>query len=185
MRSWKSALSVFLLAAVVAGCGTRASAPRLDIAAARIERRGDGVWLSAGCTWRPSAAMLDALDHGIALTLRLRLVAEAPARLGWHADIHASERRVELRYFPLTRQYQWRDLDQGTLRSFDVRASALAAIERLELPLPGWSDVGAERYRLAVDLDTDALPGALRLPALVREGWRQSRAELTWPARAG
>lgn len=129
--------------------------------------------------------MLDALDHGIALTLRLRLAAEGSGWLGWHVIVDARERRVELRYFPLTRQYQWRDLDGGSVRSFDVRASALAALERLELPLPIWYDTGAVRYRLVIELDTDALPGALRLPALVREAWRQPRAELTWPARAG
>lgn len=178
--------SSLVFAAMLAGCGMdgRVGDPQLEIAAARVEQRVDGVWLVADCAWRPSATMLDALDHGIALTLKLRVIAEASPRFGWHAGLGVSERRIELRYFPLTRQYQWRDLDRGTLRSFDVRASAFAALEKLEFPLTDWNDADAARYRLVVELDTDALPGALRLPALVRGDWRQPRAERTWPVRA-
>ena len=126
--------------------------------------------------------MLDALDHGIPLTLELDLTRERRGVLGWQVqrrELH----RLELRYFPLSRNYQLRDLDRATMRSFGVRAAALAALSRMELPLAEASmrAVVPERQRLRIRLDGTALPGALRLPALVDPAWRQDEVERTWP----
>lgn len=174
-----------LLVLALAACSAAADAPRLDIAAARLERRGDGLWLVADCRWQPSAAMLDGLDHGVALTLDVDVAARAPGWLGAWRPTTARRHRLELRYFPLTRQYQWRDVARGPLRSFAVRSAALSSLERLELPLDIPARDTATRWTLRVGLDTEALPGALRLPALVRPEWRQPPAVLRWTGRAG
>jgi hypothetical protein len=169
---------VFLLL-LLGGCGKGADEPSLRIVGAQFEQRGDVRWLVADCRWEPSEAMIEALEHGIALTLAVRVEA-APA--GWFGrTAHSSEQHVELRYFPLTRTYQWRHREDGSMRSYAVRSSALSALERLELPLG--NDFGTEeRGMLRIALDTAALPGALQLPALLQREWRQPRASYAWPA---
>jgi hypothetical protein len=129
--------------------------------------------------------MLEGLDHGIALTLEVRVSAQGTPHLGWARTQAESTHRLELRYFPLTRQYQWRDAQRGSVRSYALRSAALSALERMEVPLGADFPTDAAQFTLRVDLDTAALPGALRLPALVRTEWRQGAAEYTWPGRAG
>lgn len=173
MRSTILLLAVLILA----GCSKSPEAPQLRIAAAQFEQRGDTRWLVADFRWEPSDAMIEALEHGIALTLAVRVEAR-PAH--WYdSATHRSEQHVELRYFPLTRTYQWRHREDGSMRSYAVRSTALSALERLELPLG--NDFGAEESgTVQVALDTAALPGALQLPTLLQREWRQPRASLTW-----
>jgi len=173
-------LLLVLAMLLLGACGKAADAPRLRIAGAQFEQRGDGRWLVADCRWQPSEAMIEALEHGIALTLAVRV--ETPS-VHWYArPARTSEQHVELRYFPLTRTYQWRHREDGSVRSYAVRSSALSALERLELPLG--ADFGVEdRGALRIALDTAALPGALQLPTLLQSQWRQPRASFTWPAQ--
>ena len=106
------------------------------------------------------------------------------AQVRWHR---------ELRYFPLTRQYQLRDPDGAETRSYAARASLIAAITDLRLDLPvNWSAPAlqggtAQRYSLRIELERDNLPGALRLPALIDASWRLSTGSYTWlvPPTAG
>ncbi|HEX6833104.1 MAG TPA: DUF4390 domain-containing protein, partial [Rudaea sp.] len=126
--------------------------------------------------------VLDALDHGIALQFKIDLAAQGAARLFWHPDLAQRETRIELRYFPLSRQYQWRDLDRGDTRNYSGRASLIAALEDLHLPVPdGFRGADVRRYRIRIELEREALPGALRLPALLDPKWRMS-GDYAWPA---
>jgi hypothetical protein len=131
--------------------------------------------------------VLDALDHGIALDFALTLQAQTPAWLGRHHTLLHSERHLQLRYFPLSRQYQLRDLDLGDTRSYPSRTMLIAAFEDLRLQLPPeWNatagnSIGAQRYELHIELQRDNLPGAMRLPALLLSDWRLSTGDYTWP----
>ena len=169
-----------LLALLLQGCAAPQSS--LYLGAARIDTRAATGLLVLECDWRPSPEMLDALDHGIPLTLQFELSRERRGALGWRVQQRETH-RLELRYFPLTRNYQLRDLGRELVRSFGVRAAALAAFSRMELPLGAASirAVAPERQRLRIALDSAALPGALRLPALVDAAWRQAVVERTWP----
>lgn len=169
-----------LLALGLQACAPGASS--LKLSDARIDQHAGVPVLVLECDWKPSSEMLDALDHGIPLTLQLELARERHGLFGWQTQ-QREEHRLELRYFPLSRNYQLRDLDRATVRSFGVRAAALAALSRLELPIAGASmrAVAPERQRVRIELDSTALPGALRLPALVDAAWRQAAVERTWP----
>jgi len=145
----------------------------------------DAGTLAARLEWRPDARVLEALDNGIALQFDVRVKARgAPTLLG-RPTLALQTRHLQLRYFPLSRQYQLRDLDLNQARSYAARALALAALEDLRLPLPAWNGANAEGFSLEIALDRDALPGALRMPALLLPAWRLCRGEYAWPARTG
>jgi len=176
MRSWKNAISI-LCCLALAAC---ASAPALVVRSAALQ----GGVLNARLDWTPDAGVLAALDHGIALDFVVHVRAEGAAHFGWRNTLAATERHIELRYYPLSRQYQWRDLDRGETRSFAARALLLASLEDLRLPLT-LDARGADRFVLDVALDRDTLPAALRVPALLRPSWRIASGDFAWSAPAG
>ena len=178
MRLWRNITSVSVCA-VLAACAQAPDA--LSVRSASIDA---GV-LSTQFVWQPDANVLDALDHGIALDFTVTLQAQTNATLGWRRTLRTQRRHLQLRYYPLTRQYQLRDLDRGQTRSYAARSLALAALENLRLPLPGWQVPDARRYQLRITLNRNALPGALRLPALLRPAWHISSGDYVWSARAG
>jgi hypothetical protein len=178
MQCWKKILSVLGAAALVA-CAAGNDTAQLRIRAADVAPGA----LTARLEWEPSEAVLDALDHGIALDFVFDLRAYAPGRFGWNATLGRAQRHVELRYFPLSRRYQLTDLDRGETRSYAARALLIAALEDLRLGLPdNWAGSGARSYALSVDLDRDRLPGALRLPVLLRTDWRLFSGDYSWQA---
>ncbi len=177
MRCWTRPISLLCLF-VLAAC-TRLP-DRMHVDQAVI----DGSTLSLRLQWQPDADVLNALDHGIVLDFVVDLRAQHDIGLGLYRTLAEQHRHLQLRYYPLSRRYQLRDLDRGTTRSYTVRAAALAALEDLRLPLNDWRVPKTSRYQVAVRLDRDALPGALRLPALLRPAWRISSETYTWHAGA-
>lgn len=189
MQLWKKFTNILFL--VVAGATTAACARTDD--GARFSVREAAVaagTLSAQLDWQPGETLLDGLDHGIPLVFDISLSAQAPGRLGLQANLAQQHWRRELRYFPLTRRYQLRDPDNlhaaAAAPSYAVRALAIAALADLRLPLdPALAAAPAQRYVLRIDLERDALPGALRLPALFDADWRLSTGNHAWQARSG
>ncbi len=179
MRYWKNIVSA-AAAILLAACSAGGDDAPLRISGATIDQ---GV-LTARLRWQPDEAVLDALDHGIVLDFVLDLRAYGAARFGWRDTLASAQRHVELRYFPLSRRYQLRDLDRGETRSYAARALLTAALEDLRLELPADWPRSAAGYALRVDLDRDRLPGALRLPALLRSEWRLSSGDYSWQTSA-
>jgi hypothetical protein len=178
MRLWKNIISI-LFCFALAAC---ARAPQAFIVHSAAV---DSATLAARLEWRPDALVLEALDNGIALQFDVRVKAQGAATLFWRPTLAVQTRHLQLRYFPLSRQYQLRDLDLNQARSYAARALALAALEDLRLPLSAWNAPHAERYQLDIALDRNALPGALRMPSLLLPAWRLCRGEYAWPARTG
>lgn len=189
MRRWKKSRSIlFLIAAAVLAmaCARRDDGARLKVREATVS----GGVLSAQLDWQPNDVLLDGLDHGVPLVFEITLVAQAPGSFGWQASLASQRWRRELRYFPLTRQYQLRDPDRPRdatqTRSYPVRAYLIAALSDLRLPLDAqMAAAAAQRYVLRIDLERDSLPGALRLPALIDADWNLSTGNYAWPARSG
>lgn len=178
MQLWKKIISI-LFCLVTTACAQ--TPPAFVVRSASITAGT----LAARLEWRPDARVLEALDNGIALGFDVNVQAQGRANWSGRSTLAEQTRHLQLRYFPLSRQYQLRDLDLNQARSFSARALALAALEDVRLALPEWRVAGAERYRLQIALDRDALPGALRLPALFLPAWRRCNGEYAWSARAG
>jgi len=194
MRSSRSPASVIArasaalaLACAIAGCGALAAQQpgTLVIRGAHIAGTSDAPTLEIGIDCKLSGPMQDALDHGIPLTFRIRVDASRWRLLPSDARI---SQRIELRYFPLSRRYQVRDLDAPVeVRSFATPGNLLAALTAMRLPLPTAFAAlpGGAPVRVGIELETATLPGALRLPAVFEPAWQLSSAEYTWQARAG
>jgi hypothetical protein len=165
-----------LLALSLAGCGFAQQTPGdLVVRSARVTSNGDTANLALALDGRLSGPMQDALDHGIPLTLRVDLHA------GRWPHAQDAARRVELRYFPLSRRYQLHVLDSTDVRTFAAPASLIAALGDLRIGLPQeFAALPADTsLRIEVGLDPAALPSALRLPALFEPAW-QLAADYTW-----
>lgn len=188
MQCSKSLASAIVLAAcALAGCGAlaRQEPGTLAIRSAHLSGAPDAPTLLLALDCRLSGPMQDALDHGIPLTFRIRVDA---GRWRYLPASVASEQRIELRYFPLSRRYQLRDLDaSGDVRSFATPGYLLAGLSSLRLPLPAAFATlpGHTPMRVDAGLDTAALPGALRLPALFEPAWQLEAAEFAWQILAG
>ncbi|HET6631717.1 MAG TPA: hypothetical protein VFG73_03305 [Rhodanobacteraceae bacterium] len=156
---------VLLLAAFLALAGCQpGEAPRLVIDAAAIHRQGGAAELRARIDFRPSEVQLDALEHGVPLVLGLTVGGDGaapPARLN-----------LSLRYFPLSRRYRLRVEPGAQDASFALRGYLFDALDRLRVPLAHDPCVAPGSCRIEVHFDYAALPGALRLPALLRGAWR-------------
>ena len=181
------ALAALGLACAIAGCGALAAQQpgTLVVRNARVAGTTDAPMLEVGIDCKLSGPMQDALDHGIPLTFRIRVDASRWRLLP--SDARA-EQRIELRYFPLSRRYQVRDLDAPVeVRSFPTPGYLLASLNAMRLPLPaGFATLEHDAaVRVGVELETSSLPGALRLPALFEPAWQLSSAEYTWQAGAG
>jgi len=190
MRSSKSLVSAACVAAgllLLGGCGALAEQHpgTLTIRVARVTGTPDAPMLELGLDCRLSGPMQDALDHGIPLTLQIHIEAGRWRLLP--ADAR-SDQRIELRYFPLSRRYQLRDLDAAAdVRSFATPGYLLAGLNSLRLPLPATFANLQRGTPVHVDagLETAALPGALRLPALFEPAWQLSAVEYTWQPAPG
>lgn len=159
-------LAPALLALMIVGlsaCSASEDRPQLELSDASIVPDGDGAILNVDLRFQPSAVQLDALEHGVPLILNLRVSdnrgsTQASTQLG-------------LRYFPLSRRYQLRLGTDGD-RSFALRGYLLDSLQRLRLPLPHDPCARAGQCRVEARFDYSRLPGALRLPALLRTQWR-------------
>lgn len=180
MQFYKNAISIFF-AIFLIGCSNSTTSQRsgsLQIHSAIVEQHNDNAWLIIALRWNPSAAMLEALNQGIPLTLQLTLQAEEETKMGWYYRVGTSEHHLELHYYPLSRQYQLREIESNNVRNFSGSAYLFSNLEELRFRLD--SDIPTQqqslRYILSVTLDTATLPGALRLPALIDPDWNINKS---------
>ncbi|MBU6198526.1 MAG: DUF4390 domain-containing protein [Xanthomonadaceae bacterium] len=177
MRLWTKIISI-LSCAVLTACAQAPGA--FVVRSAALE----GAALIVRSDWHPAPQVLDALDHGIELPFVVTLQALRPGDFEMEKSAQI-RRHIRLRYFPLSRQYQMRDLEDATTRNYVVRALAVQAMENLRLTLAGTDTAGVTQWRVRIALDRDALPGALRLPALLQSAWHMDSETYTWRAQAG
>jgi hypothetical protein len=167
---------------VLGGCGaiTQQTPGVLVVRSARVDAGGATPTLDIGLDCRLSGPMQDALEHGIPLTLRVDL------RGGTWLNATRVSQRVELRYFPLSRRYQLRELGVDDVRNFATPAYLVAALGALRVSLPPTiAQLPASTpWTVSVALDPAALPGALRLPALFEPAWRLASADYAWTVAA-
>ena len=177
------ACAMVLSLLLLAGCSLLAEQTpgTLSVRDVRLDVLAGYAQIDLDLDCRLSGPMQDALEHGIPITLQIDVRAGR-----WPNRLAQAAPRIELRYFPLSRRYQLREVGSGEMRSFVTSAHLLDALGSLRLTLPPAFATLPPMTSLHVTaaIDPAALPGALRLPALFEPAWRLAATETTWPRAA-
>jgi len=126
----------------------------------------------------------EALSKGIGLTLIVETELQRASLAALFFGIEKREERFQIEYQGLSNRFQLTRLRDGSKDDFATLSETLGSIERYSArhPLPeGVTPRDRLQIRLRVTLDRGALPGPLRLIALVLEDWRLDSSWSRWP----
>ncbi len=145
-------------------------------------RLSDGVfYVTARIDYRISDEALEALQSGVALTIRLEIEVTQIRRFWPDREVASLQQAFQLSYQPLTEHYIVKNLNSGEQDSSATLYSALNRIGRVvDLPVIDASLLdpdGNYRISLRTVLDTNTLPGPLRLVAFWTD---ELRLESDW-----
>lgn len=143
--------------------------------------------IHAGIDFQPGPRVLEALDHGVTVPIRLA------TRIGpvWKVLAVADQtrnHRFEIRYLPLIRHYELTDLKSGEQVSYPRLSMVLD-----ELAEPRWMDTrftadqrAGRRWRVQarVEIDRTRLPSPMRLPVWFDRNWGLGGSWHTWQLEA-
>jgi hypothetical protein len=182
LRIW---LGQFLAALLLTICPVRAATEGIHIRSAEFVPMEAGYALEARYEIGLTAALEDALVHG--LTLAFTTEFELMYRRWWTLNLWnktISERRQQhrLSYNALTRQYR---LSSGALhQSFDTVGAALAVLGRVRInPAVRSEDIEDDQVYIAalrMRLDKAQLPKPLQVDALASGDWDLSSDWYRW-----
>jgi hypothetical protein len=126
-----------------------------------------------------SAEAVEALEHGVPLTLQLDMELRESHTLTLLAD---ESRRYQIRYLPLTQTYRLNSLADGSQQDFPRLRHALGVLSRLDLDFAtGPLAPGHYEFRVRTRLDERRLPAPMRLPARFSDQWQHDSEWSTWP----
>jgi hypothetical protein len=155
-----------------------------EIRRASLELRGNVYYLDALATLQLSTDGRNALASGLPLGIRYELQFLNRLRLWWDTEEATLQQRYQIEFHALTERYLVTNMNTGDQGSFLDLDDALSAIGRIEdLPVIDAALLDADRryeVRLRVLLDTETLPGPLRLLAFWRRDWSLGSDWQTW-----
>jgi hypothetical protein len=171
-------------------CAWFAAAPAQDergvfeINRASLELRDGVYYLDAQAALRLPAEGREALGSGLPLGISYELEFLNRLRLWWDTEAATLRQRYQIEYHALTERYLVTNLNTGDQMMFSNLDSALDLVGRIEdLPAIDAGLLDADRrydVRLRVVLDTERLPGPLRLLAFWRRDWSIGSDWETW-----
>ena len=145
----------------------------------------DGVYrMDVSIDFEFSEEALEALDHGVPLTVVVEIRTEAADAWFWQRPLADHELRYEVRYHPLAGLYSVMDLDAGFQERFATREAAfsmLGTLRNLKVVSERRLQDGTEyRVMLRAYLDIESLPLPLRPRAYISRGWHLSTGWDQW-----
>lgn len=145
----------------------------------------DGVYyLDASVNLELSSDAKQALLSGLSLTIRYEVEFLRRLRLWWDNEAHTLRQRYRLQYHPLTRRYIVLNVNTDVQTSYANLDDALRRVARVESwPLIDTTLLDFSRgydVRMRVVLDTERLPGPLRLLAFWRRDWSLGSGWYRW-----
>lgn len=146
----------------------------------------EGVYLlDAQIEYQFNNTVLEALNHGVPLTLEVHLQVRRDGAWVWERDTAELRLRYLISYRALTSLYEVSDLNQETSRSFVTREAALdflGEINRLPIVDELQLESGhAYWLEMKTQLDIEALPLPLRPLAYLTPDWNLSSGWSSWP----
>jgi hypothetical protein len=184
---WAAAgLLITLLGCAVAALAQEEDPGHFDVRSARVEIAANVYLMSARLDYSLSSDARDALESG--LPLRIRLEIEILNRRPMWMDTESARltQLYELQYHALSERYIVRTLniESGDQDSFASLFAALEFLGRIDrLPIIDAALLDPERsydIRIRALLDTEQLPGPLRLLAFWRRDWSLGSEWYRW-----
>jgi hypothetical protein len=125
----------------------------------------------------------DALEHGVALTIRIDMELREGGSLVEHA---ADSRRYVIDYLPLSRRYQLSGPQDTEKQTFPRLRHVLHQLDNVNLVLAtGPLPAGTYELRVRVKMDHTRLPAPMRLPAWFSAQWQHDSEWSIWPFDIG
>lgn len=145
----------------------------------------DGVYyVNALISLRLPSEASNALHSRLPLTIRIEVEFLNRLWFWWDAAEHTVSLRSSLTYYPLTERYVVFNINAGDRVSFESLTAALEFLGRVDrLPVVDAALLDDDRrydIRVRAVLDTDELPGPLRLLAFWRKDWSIESDWLQW-----
>jgi hypothetical protein len=125
-----------------------------------------------------SDKVIEALNHGVPITLELHLQVRKQGAWLWEKDLADTRLRYQIRYHALASVYQIVDLQTNTQENYVTREIAVNALGEIHA-MPVIRHEQMEKGKiyqvgLKTSLDLDALPLPMRPLAYLSPSWNQS-----------
>lgn len=131
-----------------------------------------------------SGKALEALESGVVLPVKLRIVLTRVRRFWPDKEIAMLEQNYQLSYQPISQRYVVKNLNSGQQQSFATLFSALSDLGRLvDLPIIDASLLKPRaNYQIAlrIVLDQAILPAPLRILAFWSDGYKLQSDWYVW-----
>lgn len=134
--------------------------------------------IDAAIHFKFNETVLDALQHGVPLTVELQL--QVARKDGWFWEQNRVNLQLyrTLRFHALTQLYEVQDLERNHSQSFATRDIAIAALGEIHsLPVADQRQLSKQEHyviKLRASLDIESLPLTLRPLAYLTSDWNLS-----------
>jgi hypothetical protein len=171
--------------ALAAVAGAQEEDPGLfEVRSASTALSGNVYYLTARLDYRLSSEARAALESGLTLTIRVEIEILNRRALWMDTEAARLTQTFELEYHALTERHVVRNLNREAQESFSTLYAALESLGTIErLPLIDTAVLEADRgydIRIRALLDTEQLPGPLRLLAFWRRDWSLASEWYRW-----
>jgi len=147
----------------------------------------DVYWLNAQIDYQPSEAVLEALEHGVALTFQVRIEVRRKGEWPWERKVVGHKLRYTLRYHALASMYELFQPGRKRPQRFATRNGALRALGELsDIELVAVKKLNADEtylIKLQAKLDIESLPVPLRPRAYLSSQWTLTSEKHSWPLK--
>ena len=177
---------LLLAASLASGCGSDGTGDRitmLEVVGAKVQRTADTTVLNARLRYQFGEAVLEAMRHGVPVTLLVEARIVNRGSRPWLEVILKTQRLYRLDYHSLSRQYVLEDMTSGEQTIFPSYLALQDALARPpglrladDLSLPEGRLQGSVRARLYIE----GLPPAMRLSAYFSKQWRLRSEWYVW-----
>ncbi len=170
-----------------AGCRSESSEWAIELVNPMPSWADGELVITAGVNWQPSPAVIEALEHGVVVPLRV--TTRSSRHHGWIAmQDRDRNHRFELRYLPLVRSYQVTELKTGRQENFPRLGMAVEALSTRRSWATGLGrNEAAQRdwqVEIRAELDRSRLPSPMRLPVWFDPEWQARSPWHGWRVNA-
>lgn len=179
----------YLLLVVLLGSisATVVYAKGIEVKQAGSTLLNEAYWLNAQIDYQPSEVILEALEHGVALTFQVRIEVRRKGEWPWERKVAGHKLRYTLRYHALASMYELFQPGRKRPQRFATRDGALRALGELnDIELVAASKLKADQtylVNLQAKLDIESLPVPLRPRAYLSSQWNLTSEKNIWPLK--